>query len=151
MKTIRRCSGPALIYAFVSSFLLPAYWITGVQLCFAKAVEDDLLQRRVSLILTAVVALSLILVAALMPVQCVSLLRSVIAQGQGKAAGNGPRPKPGKPEGTLPDLEEIQRESQVERQPPAPIPSTDLPPSSKAKHGHGPQIPRVSGVTWRQC
>jgi len=70
------------------------------------------------------VAVSLILVVALMPVQCVSLLRSVIAQGQGKGAGNGPRPKPGKPEGTLPDLEEIQRESQVERQPPAPIPST---------------------------
>jgi hypothetical protein len=65
----------------------------------------------------------LIIVIALMPVPCVSLLRSVIAQDQGKGA-SGPRPKPGKPEGTLPDLEEIRRESRLEREPPAPIPST---------------------------
>jgi hypothetical protein len=70
------------------------------------------------------VALSLIIFGALMPVPCVSLLRSVIAQGQGKGVGSGPAPKPGKPEGTLPDLEEIQRESRLEREPPAPIPST---------------------------
>ena len=35
-----------------------------------------------------------------------------------------PRPRPGKPEGTFPDLEDVQRESQVEREAPAPIPST---------------------------
>jgi hypothetical protein len=60
------------------------------------------------------IALSLIIFIALMPVPCVSLLRSVIAQDQGKGA-SGPRPKPGKPEGTLPDLEEIRRESRLER------------------------------------
>jgi hypothetical protein len=67
------------------------------------------------------IALSLIIFVALIPVPRVSLLRSVIAQGQGK---NGPPPRPGKPEGTLPDLDEIQRESHLEREPPAPIPST---------------------------
>ena len=67
------------------------------------------------------IALSLIILVALMPGPCVSLLRSVIAQ---KPAERTPRPRPGKPEGTLPDLEEIQRESRLEREPPAPIPST---------------------------
>ena len=67
------------------------------------------------------IALSLIIFVALMPEPCVSLLRSVIAQ---KAAERTLRPRPGKPEGTLPDLEEIQRESRLEREPPAPIPST---------------------------
>jgi YD repeat-containing protein len=45
----------------------------------------------------------------------------VIAQGQAK---DGSRPRPGKPEGTLPNLEEVKRESQLEREPPAPIAST---------------------------
>lgn len=67
------------------------------------------------------IALSLIILLALMPVPCVSLLRSVIAQ---RSAERTPRPRPGKPEGTLPDLDEVQRESRLEREPPAPVHST---------------------------
>jgi hypothetical protein len=67
------------------------------------------------------IALSLIISVALMPVQCLSLLEGVIAQ---KTADRTPQPRPGKPEATLPDLEEVQRESHLEREPPAPIPST---------------------------
>jgi hypothetical protein len=43
------------------------------------------------------IPLSLIIFVALMPVPCVSLFRSVIAQ---KPAERTPRPRPGKPEGT---------------------------------------------------
>jgi len=67
------------------------------------------------------IALSLIIFVALVPVPWFSLLRDVTAQGQGR---RGPGPRPGKPEGSLPDLGEVQRESRVEREPPPPIPST---------------------------
>ena len=66
------------------------------------------------------IIISLIILVAFVPMPCVSLLRSVIAQSQGK----GPRPRPGRPEGTLPDLAEIRRESHVERVSPPSIPST---------------------------
>src|SRR5215216_2538356 len=67
------------------------------------------------------IALSLVIFVGLMPAPRVSLFRSLIAE---QAAERTPRPRPGKPEGTLPDLEEIQRESRLEREPPAPVPST---------------------------
>ena len=41
-------------------------------------------------------------------------------QSQGRAA----RPRPGKPEGTLPNLEDVKNESHVKREAPPPIPST---------------------------
>jgi YD repeat-containing protein len=46
---------------------------------------------------------------------------SEASQGQEQRAA---RPRPGKPEGTWPDLEEVQLESAHEREAPAPIPST---------------------------
>jgi YD repeat-containing protein len=49
---------------------------------------------------------------------------SVIAQGLEKGAERIAGPKPGKPEGTLPDLHEVQRESHLEREPLPPITST---------------------------
>src|ERR1044072_8799511 len=67
------------------------------------------------LILSFTVCVSLLLLPS------VSLL-SAASQGQ-SAAGNA-RPRHKKPEGILPDLEEVKNESQVEREAPPPIPST---------------------------
>ncbi|HKU75499.1 MAG TPA: hypothetical protein VJR02_16420, partial [Pyrinomonadaceae bacterium] len=53
----------------------------------------------------------------------VSLL-SEASQGQGQSAGRDTRPRPRKPEGTLPDLEDVKKESDVKREAPPPIPST---------------------------
>src|SRR6185369_11944014 len=63
---------------------------------------------------------------ALLPVPCVSMLVSALAQGQsqGHSQRNGPPPRPGKPEGAFPNIEDIQGESLIEREPPAPIYST---------------------------
>jgi YD repeat-containing protein len=46
------------------------------------------------------------------------------AQGENPSSKRESRPKPGKPEGNLPDLEDVQDESHIEREPAAPIPST---------------------------
>ncbi|HEX6045518.1 MAG TPA: DUF4214 domain-containing protein, partial [Pyrinomonadaceae bacterium] len=59
---------------------------------------------------------------------CISLLFSANpwfwSQAQNQRPKREGRPKPGKPEGEFPDLEEVQRESNVEREPAPPIPST---------------------------
>ena len=64
---------------------------------------------------------------------CVSLLvnpnaltaiSDVSAQGSHQNARQEGRPKPGKPEGNLPNLEAVQNESHTEREPAPPIPST---------------------------
>src|SRR5205085_9812246 len=68
------------------------------------------------------IALALIICISFLPLANISSLVRVAAQGQG--AGRGARPQPGKPEGTLPDLQEVQSRSQLEREPVAPIPST---------------------------
>ena len=62
----------------------------------------------------------LLLVALLLP--SVSFVVSEAAPEQSSA--RQPPPHPGKPEGTLPDLDELQQESQFEREAPPPIPST---------------------------
>ena len=62
---------------------------------------------------------------ALLPAPFVSILVSAVGQGQGQDRGRRTAPpRPGKPEGTFPDLDEVQNESRLEREPPAPIPST---------------------------
>ncbi len=55
-----------------------------------------------------------------------ALLPWPIFVGEASSPGHerAARPRPGKPQGTLPDLEEVQRESQLEREAPVPIPST---------------------------
>ena len=67
-----------------------------------------------------VALVSIVCTALLLP--GIPLLRSEAAQAQ--SAGRAERPRPGKPEGTLPDLEDVKAESQVEREAPSPIPST---------------------------
>ena len=67
------------------------------------------------------ITLSFIICAALLLLPGVSLLKSEASQGQ--SAGRLPRPQPGKPEGSWPDLEKVKSKSNVEREPPASIPS----------------------------
>ncbi len=66
------------------------------------------------------VSLCLICASLLM----VPLLVIGAGQDQPRGARRAGRPKPGKPEGVLPNLDEIQNESQLEREAPPPIPST---------------------------
>lgn len=68
--------------------------------------------------------LVLLLGVALLPLPPVSMLVSVMGQGQDHSQRNGPPPRPGKPEGGFPNVEDIQNESRIEREAPAPIYST---------------------------
>jgi YD repeat-containing protein len=61
---------------------------------------------------------------ALLPLPGVSQLISGLAQEQSQGETRVARPVPGKPEGTLPNLSDIQAESGLEREAPPPIPST---------------------------
>jgi YD repeat-containing protein len=70
------------------------------------------------------IALVFLISFALIPVPWLSLFTRVTAQSLGKSSERTARPSPGKPEGVLPDLEEVQRESRLERDSPAPVPST---------------------------
>jgi len=77
--------------------------------------------RRVALRSSLRITLVLLIGVALLPAPFVSML--VSAMGQGRGAQTAP-PRPGKPEGAFPDLDEVKHESSIEREPPAPIPST---------------------------
>ncbi|HJT26829.1 MAG TPA: hypothetical protein VJ784_05390 [Pyrinomonadaceae bacterium] len=78
--------------------------------------------RRVALGSSLRIALVLLTGLALLPVPRVSMF--VSAMGQGRGPQTAPPPRPGKPEGELPDLDDVKHESSIEREPPAPIPST---------------------------
>src|SRR5215212_5406928 len=75
---------------------------------------------RLSLHSSLRIAIALLIGVALLPVPWVSMLVSVMSQGHNQRSAP---PQPGKPEGTFPDLGEVQSESQLEHEPPAPIPS----------------------------
>jgi YD repeat-containing protein len=66
----------------------------------------------------------LIVCAALLSIADLSLLVRSKAQQQDQRVGHGPAPRRGRPEGTLPDLDEVKNESRITREAPAPIPST---------------------------
>ena len=62
---------------------------------------------------------------ALLPAPYVSILVSAVGQGQSQDRGQRTAPpRPGKPEGAFPNLDDVKNESLIEREPPAPIPST---------------------------
>lgn len=79
--------------------------------------------RRVALQSSLRITLVLFIGVALLPAPCVSMLVSAMGQGQGHRPQTVP-PRPGKPEGALPDLDDLKNESSIKREPPAPIPST---------------------------
>jgi hypothetical protein len=72
---------------------------------------------RVSLALTICVTLLLLPNAGL-------LFNGLVVQGQSGNSGQRGRPRPGKPEGTWPSPDQIERESRIEREAPPPISST---------------------------
>ena len=80
---------------------------------------------RVALRSSLRIGLILLIGIALLPAPFVSILVSAVGQGRGQDRGRRTAPpRPGKPEGTFPNVEDIQNESRLEREPPAPIPST---------------------------
>src|ERR1041385_209788 len=72
--------------------------------------------------LTLRIGVAFTICLALLPIPGSSLSISGAAQSQ--AGNRNGKPRPGKPEGMLPDLEDAKNESQTERQPSPPIPST---------------------------
>jgi YD repeat-containing protein len=71
------------------------------------------------------IILALTICAALLLVPNAVLVHNgAYAQGQNQSSKREGRPRPGKPEVNLPDLEDVQNESHVQREPAAPIPST---------------------------
>src|SRR5215212_3335645 len=70
------------------------------------------------------IAIALTICTALLSISSGSLLVTGAAPGQRETPGLKGTVRHGKPEGTLPNLDEIRDESRLEREAPAPIPST---------------------------
>src|ERR1044071_7277414 len=85
------------------------------------------------------IALVLLLLFALLPVPCVSILVEAMGQSPGRGARGVP-PRPGKPEGMFPDLDDVKNESSIEREPPAPIPSTVRSPRNSGQPWDGRRV-----------
>lgn len=81
-----------------------------------------MMSRRVALRSSLRITLALLIGIALLPAPCVSML--VSAMGQGRSPRTEPPPRPGKPEGAFPDLDDVKNQSSIEREPPTPIPLT---------------------------
>lgn len=77
---------------------------------------------RVAKLLTLRTAIALTISVALLASPGISLVVSGAALGQHEE--RRAKPRPGKPEGELPDLEDVKQESGIERETPPPIPST---------------------------
>lgn len=71
---------------------------------------------------TARIIIALTICVALLPVPGLSFLISGVAENQREVRKG--KPKPGKPEGELPNLEEVKEESDIERNVTPPMPST---------------------------
>jgi hypothetical protein len=79
---------------------------------------------RVAQRLTRRIAIALIICITLLPTPHSWWLATNAAQGRAEAPEEKAKPKPGKPEVMLPDLDQIRKEKQPERAAPPPIPST---------------------------
>jgi hypothetical protein len=82
------------------------------------------MSHRVAPHLTRRIAIALILCTALLPTPQFRLLASEAAQGRPEAPEEKAKPKPDKPDGLWPNLEDARKERQPDRQAPPPIPST---------------------------
>ncbi|HEV8167806.1 MAG TPA: DUF4214 domain-containing protein, partial [Pyrinomonadaceae bacterium] len=67
---------------------------------------------------------AIIICGALLAPPNIPLLVSGAAQRQNESQAPSGKPRPGRPDGVLPDLEAIKKESRVKREPPPPVPST---------------------------
>ena len=81
-----------------------------------------------------------VLIAALLPAPYISGLMKIAAQGQGRGPDRQGQPKPGKPEGVFPDLEYVQEESNVQREPAPPIHSTIRSPKNPLNPWNGLRV-----------
>lgn len=84
------------------------------------------------------ISLALLLCAALLLMPHVFVV-SEAALGQRPTRG-APPPRPGKPEGTFPNLDEVRSESRTAREPLAPIPSTIRSPKLPLQPWNGRRI-----------
>jgi YD repeat-containing protein len=74
--------------------------------------------------LTGRIVIALTICTALLPTPQIWLLAIEAAQSRREVPEQKAQPRPGKPEGLWPNLDDIRKESRVERQPPPPIAST---------------------------
>jgi YD repeat-containing protein len=81
--------------------------------------------------------LALLICFALLPLTELSFLVRGRAQGQSQRVGH---PRRGKPEGELPNLEDVKNESTTEREPPAAIPSTIRSPKLSLEPWNGRRV-----------
>ena len=93
------------------------------------------------------ILISLTICAALLPLPSIASLVSAAVQRQSNPNSEKGKPKPGKPQGTLPDLNALTDESQIEREAPPPIPSTVRSPKNdgqtwNGRRGGDPETPR---------
>lgn len=85
------------------------------------------------------VILAFAICASLLLLPSVSLL-SEASQGQDQGAARNARSRPKKTEGTLPNLEDLKNESNVEREAPPPIHSTMRSPKLSEKPWNGRRV-----------
>src|SRR5690349_20725745 len=84
------------------------------------------------------IVIALMICAALIPPPSIASLVSEAAQDKTEH-GKG-KPRSGKPEGNWPDLEDLKKESKVERESPPPIPSTMRSPKLSEKPWNGRRV-----------
>ena len=110
------------------------------------------MSRRVVPPLTRRVAIGLTLCIALLPTHHIWLLATEAAQGRPEESEQKAKPKPGKPEGMFPNLEDVRKEKQFERQAPPPIPSTIRSKRNTGKPWDGRRVgdpwPEGTSVRW---
>jgi len=82
------------------------------------------MSRRYAPHLTRRIAVALTLCIALLPMPQIWLLASEAAQGRRAVPEEKAKPKPGKPDGLFPNLDDVRKEKQLEREGPPPVPST---------------------------
>ena len=85
------------------------------------------------------VGLSLIVCASLL-ITPEGLFRGLLRVSDAAQGRSSARPRPGKPEGVFPDLEDVKKESGIEREAPPPIPSTIRSPKSPLQPWNGKRV-----------
>ena len=86
------------------------------------------------------IGLALVICIALLAPPNIAILVSGAAQRAAEAPASKGKPRPGKPEGVLPDLEAIKKESGVQREAPPPIPSTIRSPKNPLQPWDGKRV-----------
>ena len=82
--------------------------------------------------------IALTICSALLPLSSISLFVSQAARSEGQDRKG--RPTPGKPEASLPDMEDVQNDSHIEREPAPPIPSTIRSPKVPLQPWNGKRV-----------